>query len=297
MTYRIFYPPIHSIGANVFKALRGFHGLLFIIIVVNAKVYIMLFVWCCRMIRNGFVTWNGRVDRVLLRDEQEKSDEEREIHRTKLGQLFTDHVVLLDLTQGVDRVFAGTIELYYFSQVISLGFGMYFFVRNLLQLDSNPGNEIIFYPERRADCAIVGMFVIMSAVILFHVTMSPAEINDEALEGLEVIRRRGFMGKKSDEELYFILSMYVSYTGHYEIAVVCGNYFTMDKTLFITFLGTMCVYFVLMCQLKIPLTLKSLKAETDIIDYGRAGDQSVCNRILWQTEGYYFRAYGCPACC
>ncbi|CAG7829220.1 unnamed protein product [Allacma fusca] len=280
MSYRVFYPPIHAIEHSFFRVLRGCHGLVLMLILVNAEVNIILFVWCCRLIRNGFVTWNGRVDRVLLRDEQNKSDEEREIHRTKLGQMFTDHVVLLDLTQGVDRVFAGIVEMYYFSRVISVGFGLYFLVRIMLEIsdEKSPSEK-----GREFDILILLVFNTVAAVLLYHVTMAPAEINDEALEGFEVIRRRGFMGKKSDDELYFILSMYVSYTGHYEIAVVCGNYFTMDKSLFIVFLSSMCVYFVLMCQLQIPITL-SERALRDLEVNLRLNP----NKIIWQTEGPYF---------
>ncbi len=40
------------------------------------------------------------------------------------------------------------------------------------------------------------------------------------MEGLEIIRRNGCLGRKSADEMYFTLSLYMSYTGHYETAMV-----------------------------------------------------------------------------
>ena len=55
---------------------------------------------------------------------------------------------------------------------------------------------------------------IQDAFFLFVVARSAANVVDEAEAGLEVVRRKTMLGRRTDEELFFNFSMYYSYTAY-----------------------------------------------------------------------------------
>lgn len=76
--------------------------------------------------------------------------------------------------------------------------------------------------------------MLVNACILFFVLEAAAEVGDEATAGLEVIRRRTMLGKRSDEELYFTVSMFSSYTCYKLVRLRGGGFFYFDKELLVT---------------------------------------------------------------
>ncbi|XP_035705460.1 uncharacterized protein LOC118434915 isoform X2 [Folsomia candida] len=233
---RCFYPRIHT--HSNFWVLRGFGGFLFFYILICSKTFILLFVLICRLLRNSFAVWNTRLQRVLLKGgsnetkncnpaylsltlifrhkgEDKFRSSEKIVDRTEFSLLFKDHVCILDLLEGADALFANIIESYYASQICSIIFEVYYFYRS-------QGSEE-FQGARRLDGLIITLYLIHSLAILVVVSLAAAEVGEVAMDGLAVLRQRGMMGSMSDDELYFIMSMYTSYTGHFETALSGGG--------------------------------------------------------------------------
>ena len=88
--------------------------------------------------------------------------------------MFTDHVILLDLIQAVDRLFAGPIECYYIAQTTSVSFGAYYFFRCAI------GDPKEFIPSYRAwDTLLFGLMLVQELAAMRYVTLAAAEVNDE----------------------------------------------------------------------------------------------------------------------
>lgn len=60
---------------------------------------------------------------------------------------------------------------------------------------------------RRMDYLPGVIVFVHSFVILFLVIFSAANVGLEAMAGFEVLRRRTLIGRKTNEELYFIMTM------------------------------------------------------------------------------------------
>ncbi|XP_035705461.1 uncharacterized protein LOC118434915 isoform X3 [Folsomia candida] len=231
---RCFYPRIHT--HSNFWVLRGFGGFLFFYILICSKTFILLFVLICRLLRNSFAVWNTRLQRVLLKGEDKFRSSEKIVDRTEFSLLFKDHVCILDLLEGADALFANIIESYYASQVAKLSDRVHYNKMNLTtiyrQICSIIFEVYYFYRSqgseefqgaRRLDGLIITLYLIHSLAILVVVSLAAAEVGEVAMDGLAVLRQRGMMGSMSDDELYFIMSMYTSYTGHFETALSGGG--------------------------------------------------------------------------
>ena len=91
--------------------------------------------------------------------------------------MFTDHVILLDLIQAVDRLFAGPVEFYYITAVTSIALEAYYFFRCAI------GSPTEFIPGyRRWDCLLYGLLLLQELGIMKIITIAAAEINDEVSE-------------------------------------------------------------------------------------------------------------------
>lgn len=71
--------------------------------------------------------------------------------------------------------------------------------------------------------------LIVSMVIMTIAAKSAADVAEEAMAGLEVIRRKTMLGRKTDEELYFMLSMFSSYTAYKKMEISAGGYYYISK--------------------------------------------------------------------
>ena len=72
---------------------------------------------------------------------------------------------------------------------------------------------------------------------------------DEAKAGLEVIRRKCLIGRRSDEELYFVLSLYSSYSSYEEIEMTGGSFFGVNKEFWMGIISVICSLFVIIIQI------------------------------------------------
>lgn len=68
--------------------------------------------------------------------------------------------------------------------------------------------------------------------MLVLATNASAQVGEVAMEGLEIIRRNGCIGRKSNDEMYFTLSLYMSYTGHFKTELQGGKFVTFDRYTF-----------------------------------------------------------------
>jgi len=82
---------------------------------------------------------------------------------------------------------------------------------------------------RPRDWAPGVLMLFLSTSLMFSAAKSAADVADEAMAGLEVIRRKTMLGRKSDDELYFMLSMFSSYTAYKKLELAGGGYYYMNK--------------------------------------------------------------------
>ena len=110
----------------------------------------------------------------IYKEKRIRSNEENEAQRTGYSHMFTDHVILLDLIQAVDRLFAGPVECYYIAQTTSVSFGAYYFFRCAI------GDSKEFLPPYRSwDTFLFGLFLVQELATMRFVTLAAAGINDE----------------------------------------------------------------------------------------------------------------------
>jgi hypothetical protein len=125
---RSFFPPIHSLREFKYISIVGY--VVFGYIIICSKVYILLFLYKCKILKNAFATWNERLEAVLHKGEVNKTRKEHCEARTGFDHLFRDYVILLDLLRGSDTMFTNVIETYYGTQIFSVCFEIYYFVRS-----------------------------------------------------------------------------------------------------------------------------------------------------------------------
>jgi len=207
MWIRLAYPNIHT--DQNFRYLRYIATIVFGYIVICSKTYMLLFMYKCKILRNAFITWNRRLEDVLQKRNQGTRAEQHE-KRTGFDHLFKDHSNLLDLLIGCDYLFENVIESYYGTQIISICFEVYYFYRS--QFSNNP---LEFTGARKLDAIVIGAWVFHSLIMMFLTSTAAAEVGEHAMNGLEIIRQKGNLDHKSHDEMYFMLSLYYSFAGHF----------------------------------------------------------------------------------
>lgn len=85
------------------------------------------------------------------------------------------------------------------------------------------------YFIRPRDWAPGALMLTLSMVLMLRAAKCAADVAEEAMAGLEVIRRKTMLGRKTDEELYFMLSMFSSYTAYKKMEISAGGYYYMNK--------------------------------------------------------------------
>lgn len=85
------------------------------------------------------------------------------------------------------------------------------------------------YFVRPKDWAPGLLMLLLSVLLMFTAAKSAAHVAEEAKAGLEVLRRKTMLERKTDEELFFMLSMFSSYTAYKKMEINCGGYYYMNK--------------------------------------------------------------------
>ncbi|XP_035712395.1 uncharacterized protein LOC118437475 [Folsomia candida] len=245
---RLFFPSIHA--WKYLHILRWFGIVVYVYLLMCSKVYILLLLYICKILKNAYATWNERLVTVIHKGkkEEKKSRKEHCAARTGFDHLFRDYVVLLDLLRGADTMFANVIESYFGTQVFSLCFEVYYLLRTFSAHD-----EFAF--ARKLDGILITIYLFHSVIMLLLATNASAQVGEEAMEGLEIIRRNGCIGHKSIKEMYFTLSLYMSYTGHFETALTAGKFVTFDRSFMVSLVGTIFSYFIILTQFTPPLSM------------------------------------------
>lgn len=258
--------PIPAFGIYERTLFQIIGGIFFIFVFISSKVYIFLFLFKCKLLRNAFANWNGRVYAAVLRGgDFIQSDR----GRTTYGLLFKDHCILLDLMEGTDRLFSTIIESYFGLQVVSICFEGYFFIRTAKwSSKQNEASEEGTFFIRPNDYFPGLIILVQSVLILIIVSKAAAEVGEEALAGLEVIRRKTMLGRRTDEELYFALSMFSSYTAYKKLQLCGGGYFYLDKEFIIGIISTIFSYFIITYQFQPTLDFKPVAQDMKRCEIG-----------------------------
>jgi hypothetical protein len=218
---------------------------------MSAYFYVLLCMTICMYLKNAFLMWNGRVYASLLRGGDYIHSKEG---RSTFSLLFKDHCTLLDLVEGTDRVFVYILESFTGLAVLSLCLEIYFIIRTAQK--GYVETEETEYFKRPNDWVCGAILAIHHGVMLIMVLRKTAGVGEEAMAGLEIIRRKTMLGRKADEELYFMLSMFCSYTSDNPIALRGGGFFVCNKEYIIGVVATVISYFTLVFQFEPQLDFK-----------------------------------------
>lgn len=126
---RAFYPSIHTVYDTWISVIRGIGSVAIVYIVLCSKVYVLFFLYICKILSTACTVWNERLERVFTKEERQKSRKDKCASRTGFDHLFKDYVTLLDLLSGADTLFATIIESYFSMSLISIVFEVYYLVR------------------------------------------------------------------------------------------------------------------------------------------------------------------------
>ncbi|CAG7728984.1 unnamed protein product [Allacma fusca] len=240
-------------------------------------MYIILFIFTSKLLTNCILVWNHRLDRVLNQGERYRRRSEKHSEHMGFDHLFKDYVCILDLMEGADVIFANTVESFYATQVISIIFELFYLYQSLTVSPE-------FRNERRVDVLVMGLFVTQSIVFLYQASISASEVAERSLEGLEIIRRKGILGRRSDEELYFVMSLYMSYTGHFDIGINASKMFTFNKSFLISMFILAFTFFIIVVQFTPILQM------TDDVKLERIRRDITETNLATFVEGFYGKA-------
>lgn len=126
---RSFYPPIHAVPDLWITVMRAVGAVVIVYIVLCSKVYVLFFLYTCKILSTACTVWNERLERVFTKEERQKSRKDKCASRTGFDHLFKDYVTLLDLLSGADTLFSSIIESYFSMTLISIVFEVYYLVR------------------------------------------------------------------------------------------------------------------------------------------------------------------------
>ncbi|ODN01126.1 hypothetical protein Ocin01_05567 [Orchesella cincta] len=226
-------------------------GILMALIFFASKSHIILFTYQCKLLRSAFGIWNARAYAAILRGGIDMSKDNGAATYTLL---FKDHCVLLDLLEGSDRYFSGILESYFALGIFDLVVEFYFFLRaakygHNRKLAATPLLSDQYF-IRPFDWLPALLIFCMSVYLIFVASKAAAEVAEEALGGLEIIRRKTLLGRQTDEELYFMLSMFNSFTSYRRIELSGGGYFFMNKEFIVGLFSTILSYFIILAQFR-----------------------------------------------
>ncbi|CAG7834979.1 unnamed protein product [Allacma fusca] len=214
------------------------------------KVYLLLFMFKQKLLQNSFRKWNGRAYAgSLMEDTRINKVRGRCTYRL----LFRDHCVLVDLLQETSNAFAGLFEAVFISDAISVCLMLYLFAKDWKygkrQQQAVVGNYFI----RPYDWVIVFVYLTGNVIIMVIAAVISSEVTEVASEGLDIIRRKPLVGRRQDEDLIFLLSMYASLNAASPLDFGGSGLFFMNKDFIQETASTIFSYFVILLQFMPPL--------------------------------------------
>ncbi|CAG7731070.1 unnamed protein product [Allacma fusca] len=270
-------PSKRSFG-GLFDALYIFGICLHAYLMMSSYFFVLLCMTVCKYLRNAFLMWNGRVYSSLLRGGDYIHSKEG---RSTYALLYKDHATLLDLVEGTDRVFVYILESFTGLSILSLCLELYFIIRTAQKGYSEKAALEGGFFVRKHDWIAGGILTIQHGVMLIMALRITSSVGEEAMAGLEIIRRKTMLGRKADEELYFMLSMFSSYTSDNPIALCGGGFFVCNKEYIIGVVATIISYFTLVFQFEPQLDFNP----TAGVDTSREKIQEFIDRLerplLW----------------
>ncbi|CAL8111147.1 unnamed protein product [Orchesella dallaii] len=248
-------------------------------VMVGGHLYAFWFFYNCRILGNILKIWNNRFEFCLHKHFLEMASPEirkeiragtKDSHRTSRGNLFQDHLIIFNLLEGVNSQFEVIMESYYLSTITMIVFEGYGFIR-AFQYD-----EYLKCGARRRDIIPIMLLLATQLYVFITITLEAAGVADEARHVLDVVRRKGMMTSKADTELWFMLSMRLSFGGHEDVGIIGAGFLYVTKAFFLGAISAMVSHFIIFYQFQVPL------GQTVVAD-ANMGDIDLV-AVLEQTE-------------
>lgn len=118
-------------------------------------------------------------------------------------------------------------------------------------------------------------------MLLFCAGHAAHDVATEAQAGQEVIRRKGMLGRKTDQELEFMFNMNFSFQSYQTIQTDGAGWFTYNNSFLYLLIGQILFYLALIQQFRI---LWDYNSNTD--NFGNQ-NSSRMGMFLKESEGHY----------
>jgi hypothetical protein len=110
---------------------------------------------------------------------------------------------------------------------------------------------------------VPGLIIAMQSIIFVLVTSKIAsDVGEEALSGVDIVRRRVFLHRKTDHDLFFQLSMQNSFDSYRRFDISTGQYEYINKDWIQGWINTVAGYFIILYQFQ-PLMDEPHKKDWD----------------------------------
>lgn len=280
----------HKTFPKTLEYLQWIGSFIVVYVYMAPKVYLLLFLFKQRLLQNCFQKWNGRAYAgSLMNDTKINKVKGRCTYRL----LFRDHCVLVDLLQETSRAFAGIIEAALITDCIGICLFLYLFARDWKYGKRKQLAVVGNYFVRPYDWVTVFVFLTGSVIMDVIAGVVAAEVGETAGEGMDIIRRMPMVGRRQDEDLLFVLSMYASFNSHNPLEFNGANLFFINKDFVQEIASTIFSYFIILLQFMPPLDTDhdsnlTLRAEigTFLRDFERLKDghwQPVKKELEFET--------------
>ncbi|ODM93108.1 hypothetical protein Ocin01_13569 [Orchesella cincta] len=248
-------------------------------IIISGYLFMLWFFYNCRILANILKIWNNRFEFCLHKHLLEMASaqankqtrkEASESNRTSRGNLFQDHLVIFNLLEGVNATFETIMESYYLTTMIMIIFEAYAFVHSFNYY------EYKYCGKRKLDIIPIALLLAIQLYIYISITIEAAAVAEESRHVLDIVRRKGMMTSKADGELWFMLSMRLSFGGHEDVGIVGAGFFHVTKAFLLGAISAIAAHFIIFYQFQVPIS-QSVEADATL-------DKLNISNILIQTE-------------
>ncbi|XP_021947086.2 uncharacterized protein LOC110845035 [Folsomia candida] len=214
---------------GLFK-IRIFGMVVILYSVYASRAFLLLFSFKSKLLRHAFKIWNKRL-KMLIRSSPTATYTDEKLRCEKA---FEDYRVLLKLVRLTDQVFGMVLQSYYGSQLLNMCFELYYLARS--------GT----YNKTPLEILAALIVLVQNIYIFFTVSLDAANVNEEAMRGLEILRRTGISQNQSIHRKYLMANMQIIFTQ--KIVLSGGKYFSVDRPFIVTVLGAVFTYFIIVLQ-------------------------------------------------
>jgi len=125
---------------------------------------------------------------------------------------------------------------------------MYFFARACVTNSDTRDAYLNGYFIRPLDWLPAFVMLVQNWACIMLFTIVTAEFAEEALVGLDILRKKSLLNRNNDHEMYFLMTINTGFSAFKRVEYYGGHFFYVNKEMCVTILSTTLSYFIIIYQ-------------------------------------------------